>query len=337
MGAHDALFKFAFSNVEHARGVLETALPQAIAARIDFSSLALLGTSFVDEALSDHHSDLLYSGRIGGRDGFLYLLWEHKSAPEPLTALQVLRYMVRIWDKHVAEVLAERQSAKDEGRVPARGSIKLPVIVVVVLHHGPGGWTAATRFEDLLDADEDLLAALGEHVPRFALVVDDVAAQSDDTLHARAASAYARLVLWALKNAQDAGWIGGDHVRWVKLIRDVLAGPEGLRALAALFKYILTVNPEAKPDEVRKLLPGTVEEVVMNWYQEQFELSRKAGEREGERKGQQALVLKLLRLRFGELPAEVVARVGEADTALLDHWAERVLTATRLDEVLGAA
>ena len=66
------------------------------------------------------------------------------------------------------------------------------------------------------------------------------------------------------------------------------------------------------------------------------------GEVEGERKGlargqlegQRKLLLKQLRARFGDLPEVAVARVNAADTTQLDLWAERVLSAATLAEVL---
>jgi hypothetical protein len=83
--------------------------------------------------------------------------------------------------------------------------------------------------------------------------------------------------------------------------------------------------------------PG-VEEAVMSWFQEQIEQksqdARREGHLEGLLEGQRALLLKQLRLRFGELPAGVVLRVNEADASLLDLWTERVLTAATLDDVL---
>ncbi len=335
MGAHDALVKFAFSNVEHARGVLATALPPAIAARIDFATLRLVPGSFVDDALRDRHADLLFSARVAGREAFVYLLLEHKSDPEPLVPLQLLRYMVRIWDQHLGS-LPPRERAR---------ASKIPVIVPIVLHHGAGGWTAALTFESILDADEALLAALGEHVPRLRLAIEDLVEQSDDNLHTRAATAFARLTLWCLKNAGDAGWLGGELGRWKDLMRDVLAEPDGLKALAALFRYILRVNPAARPEVLRGLLPGDrapeVEEAVMNWFDEQMDRGRKEARREGERdglcKGQRGLLLKQLRVRFGEVPAGVVARVDAADSPQLDLWAERFVTASSLDDVFGAA
>jgi hypothetical protein len=50
--------------------------------------------------------------------------------------------------------------------------------------------------------------------------------------------------------------------------------------------------------------------------------------------GQAELVLKQLSLRFGELPDEARARVATASLEQLATYAERVLSAGSLDEVL---
>ena len=333
MGNHDNLVKHAFSDVENARGVIATALDAAIVARIDFSSLSLLPGTFVDENLQDRYSDLLYSARISGREARIYFLWEHKSEPDPLTPLQVMRYLTRIWDQYLAALPKKK-----------RGEVrKLPVILPIVLHHGQGGWTAAQRFEELLDADEDLLGLLGEHVPRLRLVVDDLWSQSDDELYARAASSFARLVLWALKNAREAGWLGGDLGRWKELIAAVLAERDGVRALTALFRYIALTNPTVEREALRGLLPedggSKVEEAMMNWFEREMDLRERRGESRGEstgeRKAERRLLLKLLRQRFGELPFAVVARIEAAEVPELEAWVDRVITASRLEDVLG--
>jgi len=56
---HDALFKTTFGLPEHAAGELRAVLPAALSRHIDFSTLARRPGSFVDEALSERHSDLL--------------------------------------------------------------------------------------------------------------------------------------------------------------------------------------------------------------------------------------------------------------------------------------
>ena len=115
----------------------------------------------------------------------------------------------------------------------------------------------------------------------------------------------------------------------------MLAERDGTRALTALSRYILQTNPTVERDVLRGLLPGDrsaeVEEAVMNWFEREVDQGVQRGQREGERR----LLLKQLRLRFGELPASVVARIETAEVPELDAWAERVLTASRLDDVLG--
>lgn len=51
--------------------------------------------------------------------------------------------------------------------------------------------------------------------------------------------------------------------------------------------------------------------------------------------GRQDLFLRMLTLRFGELPESVLVRVRSATTDKLDRWADKILTAPSLDEVLG--
>lgn len=52
--------------------------------------------------------------------------------------------------------------------------------------------------------------------------------------------------------------------------------------------------------------------------------------------GRAELLIKLLTLRFGPLSEQVRERIHTANLAELDLFAERVLTARSLDEVLGA-
>ncbi len=60
------------------------------------------------------------------------------------------------------------------------------------------------------------------------------------------------------------------------------------------------------------------------------------GRAEGEARGKAQLLLKLLTLRFGPLPDAAHARVNTAPEAELEVFAERVLTAPTLDDVLRA-
>lgn len=62
--------------------------------------------------------------------------------------------------------------------------------------------------------------------------------------------------------------------------------------------------------------------------------ARKEGIKEGIKEGERNSLLRILRVRFGELPAVAVARIEAADMADLERWGERVLGAQTLAEVL---
>jgi predicted transposase/invertase (TIGR01784 family) len=321
--AHDALFKAAFSQVEHAAGELRHVLPPALSARLDFSTLRLRRGTFVDEALKERQSDLLFSASLGGPRLLLYLLFEHQSTVEALMAFRLLRYMVRIWERY----LLEHPRSK-----------RLPAIVPVVLHHSENGWTAATSFEELLDLDEAARAAVGEYVPRLRFLLDDISAEEDEALRARAMSAFARMVLWCLRHAREPETLVQRLGRWLDLVREVRRTPNGPAALRTLWRYILAANERGEPDEVLRRLLAAVgdegKEEIVSVADKLVERGRQEGLQEGLQEGHRKVLLKQLRTRFGALPEAVVAQVNAAEAAELDRWSDRVLTAPTLADVL---
>ena len=60
------------------------------------------------------------------------------------------------------------------------------------------------------------------------------------------------------------------------------------------------------------------------------------GKVQGKAEGKREMLLLLLRERFGRLPAATAERIGAAGIEQLDAWSSRVLTASSLDDVLGA-
>jgi hypothetical protein len=60
------------------------------------------------------------------------------------------------------------------------------------------------------------------------------------------------------------------------------------------------------------------------------------GKKEGIEEGYRALLRAQLQQRFGELPADAIARLDEADADTLDTWGRRVLTATSLADVFAS-
>jgi predicted transposase/invertase (TIGR01784 family) len=147
---NDGFFKSVFSQPEHAVAFFKSHLPPALVARIAWSSLAVLPTSFVKSSLQQVHSDLLFSVRIGERESLLHLLFEHQSSPDPTMPLRVIGYVV--------EILIQHHRAH---------GFPLPPVLPLVLHQGPAEWNVSTAFEDLFELPEDIAQVLLPFLPKF--------------------------------------------------------------------------------------------------------------------------------------------------------------------------
>ena len=321
---HDALFKMTFSQVEHAAGELQTVLPPGLSARIDFATLALCAGTFVDEELRQRHTDLLFSAEVAGKKALLYVLFEHQSTVDPLMLFRLLAYMVRIWEAHL-------RSEPEATRLPA--------IIPVVLHHSRSGWTAKVAFEELLDVDATVLAEIAPYVPCFRCVLDDLGEESEEGLRARAMSALGRLALWCLKNSRRPELLTAQLGRWGELMRQIARAPNGMAALATIFRYMWEVDERIGADELRRLIGcevgKDVEEAIVTTADMLRAEGHRRGQREGRSQGQREMLLRLLGKRFGELPEGVVARVDAAGSTELEAWFDRALTAATLAGVLG--
>jgi flagellar biosynthesis/type III secretory pathway protein FliH len=72
-------------------------------------------------------------------------------------------------------------------------------------------------------------------------------------------------------------------------------------------------------------------------YEQGYEESYEQGREEGRKQGQQEYLLRLLTHRFGVLPEAVTAQVMNAGREELEHWADRILDATSLEDVFASS
>ncbi len=329
---HDAVFRAVFSQPEHAAGELQAVLPAALSARIDWSTLRREPGSYIDEELRGRHTDLLFSvvARGVGGDGesrraFLYILVEHQSEPDDFMLLRILVYEVRIWQKFRQDF----QSAK-----------RLPAIIPVVIHHGKGGWTAPTRFAELLDWGPDEQSELAPFVPTFQLLLDDLGRVSNDDIRARTmATAYARLTLFFLRNARNPDELREKLSDFGALLRAHLRTPTGQEDLLQLLRYHMIVN-EGLPVFLKKaVIEATAdEEATMSMWDILQAEGEARGEARGEAKGKAKAVIAVLKARGIEPTAEMSARILACrDDAQLEQWITRAVTAPSVADVVGDA
>ena len=148
---HDRLFRSVFSDASEAADLLPGRTARHCPDSFDWTTLALVDGSFVDEDLQGSQSDLLYQVEHAatGQPVSMYLLFEHQSSPDPWMRLRLLRYCCRIWE-------ADRRDDPDRR--------ELRPIVPVVFYQGARGWSHSTEFSDLFPEAARALP----WVPRFA-------------------------------------------------------------------------------------------------------------------------------------------------------------------------
>lgn len=316
---------------EHAAGELACVLAPEVAAQLDLSTLRRVPGSFATPGQADRYADVLLSARLreGEGEALVYVLLEHQSTADRWMVLRALRYVVRIWERWLQEHPAAR---------------RLPPVLPVVVSHDPAGWRVPASLEQAFGLSAGTLEAMRPHLPMFEMVVDDLAAVSDAELRRRAMSAMGRLALGLLKHARRFDVFLADLGRWAEAMREVMEAPGGLSALSVVLTYMHLVNDQVPREQVAERLDAVLGRGAKEAYvtegelliQEGLEKGLQQGRQEGVLQGQRAVLRHLLERRFGELPERALARLEAAGAEELDQWADRVLTAATLDEVVGA-
>ncbi len=327
---HDGLFHFVFARPEHAAGELAFVLGADVARHIDWKSLALVPGTYIDEALRQSESDLLYSARILGRETLIYLLFEHQSSSAPFMPPRLLGYMHAIWARRLRE-----------GMAVADG---LPPILPVVLHHGATGWTAPRRFSELFVLPSDVRAALSPLLVDFGYALDDLTSPvTTDVRSRQALTTLVKLVLRMFQRARTSPNLVRDLAEFLIEMRELARTEVGRRDLRVALRYALVVGDPPLAD-LRRLAreaagPRMEEDIVTTAERliaEGEAKGRAAGRAEGEARGRAETLARQLRLKFGVLSDDATRRLASASIEELDRFAERILSAATLDEVFAA-
>jgi len=145
---HDRFFRSVFAEIDCLRDLIQSALPQRICDMLDFNSIRLSAESYIDERLSLYQTDILARARLRSSQVLIYILIDHKSYPDRWVVLQLLNYMVRIWEK-------------ERSRNPK--SSKLPCIIPMIFYHGMRAWNHPLYFSACFESPKVLELYIPEY------------------------------------------------------------------------------------------------------------------------------------------------------------------------------
>lgn len=269
---HDAFFREVFEHPENAVPVLRHVMSTELAELIDWSSLALVSGSHVQDDLAQLHNDLVFTARLRGTRGLVYVLFEHQSTNDPEMAFRLHEYEGRIWNRH---------------RVDHRGE-PYPPIVAVVLSHAGKGWTAARRFSPLFL--QPLPAVLAEFVPDFPYLVDDLHIASNEELAARDLPVHPKLALWLLRDSRMPAVLVRNIVFWRPVIEEACQSPSAHDIFRTILWYLDLALPNTwykkYCDAMTALIPAT-KPYVARYGRRLLDDIKAAAEERGEARGRE--------------------------------------------------
>ncbi|MBF0140003.1 MAG: Rpn family recombination-promoting nuclease/putative transposase [Magnetococcales bacterium] len=327
---HDRLFKALMSHPEIAGALLHEYLPEKISALLAPLPPQLVDGSFVDEKLRGYFSDRMFvATMLSGKPLHIYVLIEHKSYPDRKVGWQALRGTFAFLDQKTRE---------------NKDWTQLPAIVQMIFYHGEQEWHVPSEFITLVDADPILHPWLMN--VRFVTVNLGNIEDAQIARHARL-----RAGLLALKYGTRDAKAQHDALEAI-----VVALAEAPELLFPIVIYLLTTFPELDRESVRgivvRVCPQEETEMMSQFAREIVEQNKqmmsqfareiveqnkqiwwKEGRQEGHHEGASALLLRLLKRRFGSLPEWAEERIRSADAATLENWGDRVLTSQSLEDV----
>ncbi len=308
---HDKFFRETFAEPAMMTEFLRHYLPPEFAAMLDWQRLEVRKDTFVDEELSEHFSDLLCQvGIKGGKVVFVYILVEHKSSPAPWVALQLLRYMLKIW-----------------ALVPLRRGTYLPVIFPLVFYHGKRRWNVARHFNALFD--QQVLERVKGYVPDFEYFLCDLSLHSATTIQGDNSLRAALLTLRSVFDDESIEWL----VRLAELLAEDKAKWQQLTATMA---YLTKTGKVEEKDMHQALKEARVSkrkvtEFKRTYLDDWFDQGREKGEMQAALR----MVMQLFEHRFGPLGVTwqnrlkrlTLKQLEQLNIALLDFTSSRDLSA----------
>ena len=251
----------------------------------------------------------------------MYVLFEHKSYPEPRIAFHLLRYMVRIWEQALKQgVLGE-----------------LPPIIPIVAYHGKAKWKIALDLRALFASPEELTAFL----PDFRYVLCDFSRFSDDAIKGMVTLRVALLLMKYIFRED----LGERLPEILGLLQELEKKRSGLEYLETVLRYLAHGTDKINAEDLRKAVETALPEtggtvmptIAEKWIEQGIQQGIQQGTLQGIQQGilQTARedIIEILEVRFEVVTRTIVERInGIDDPTILKMLLKKAATVGSLEE-----
>ena len=330
----DKSAKWLLSNPEHLRGLLEI-IGSDLSSSLDFSKVERVNTTFVADNLREQESDLVFLLPFRDTDEIevlIYILIEHQSTVDPVMGFRLLFYMCQVWDQQRQQWISEN--------VP-KSEWRFRPIIPVVFYTGSQAWQTPPSLEALMDVPQALLRFL----PRFETLFLSVKTEPDANLVKTDSPFGWLMTVFKHEDVPETAVFVSALERFGEHLGTLSDSERGAWEQAIYYLYLLvfyrrSVEERSTLEQIvsehQKALKLSEQEVELMQSMAEHYLQQgiEQGIEQGIVKGKQEAVLRLLRLRFQNVPEVFTERIAGIDSlTALDTLLEQMMTAESLDEL----
>lgn len=314
---HDRLLNQTLQQIESARVLLARHLPSEIVQHLKLDTLAPADTSLIDRNLRRRLTDRLFAVEVSEamvRDFrlqvkyvHLLVLVDHKSTDEPQTLLQMLGYIVRLWE-----------NALDNKR-------PLVPILPWVIYNGTRPWQAPRKFNQLIPVPE----SWKRYMVGLELPILDVSRMDDGSM---AGEPFLQVAFTLLKYGRDLD-LETVLRSLFQTVSTAISPQQAENLLDTIRVYVMSVNPTVGDQQFDELVtefwpvrpePGSVADQLI-----------KKGEAQGEVRGAVSEKIKSLRMLQSMLGTplstdeELTGQSLEALQTIIDQLQQQIVQRLR--------
>jgi predicted transposase YdaD len=268
---HDEFVKSMLFDEPMARDFFESNLPNDMLNLVKLDNMALVPGTLIDKELRALHTDILYKVEMkDGSEGYIFLLVEHYSTPDPTMAFRTLNYVMRILDRHVKE-------SKNAGKNP----LPLPYVFPLVYYNGEKAYKGERCLFNLFGKHREQVMQLFNG----PLNLVDISVEAGKDLRGQKR---ASLLSWCMRHSMQREFLShlaelGQYIDDLRMI-SVWTETDGDRTKAML-EYMIrslstSTDSEALIEAVYNILPSELGDTMATFAEQVFEKGKIEGKQE---------------------------------------------------------
>ncbi|PNS00851.1 hypothetical protein X928_04150 [Petrotoga miotherma DSM 10691] len=242
--------------------------------------------------------------------GYIYILFEHKSYNDPRVLLQLLKYILRIWE--------EKYNTKTN---------KLPIIIPLVIYNGENKWNIETKLINLIEGIEELPEIMKQYIPTYQYEIYDFSPEEKLGI---VGLANLKAILQTTRVARVK--TGKKFDEELRRAFEFLVGIKDKKTFNELFEscmlYLMYTRDDInieKVEEVAKKVMDERGELIMTI----AEKLKNEGMEKGKIEGEKELIIEILNQRFGEdFDKRLENKIRKANEETINQIKKNILSIT---------